>query len=824
MILAQNGLFLAATSVGKLYLYSKFLGMFIYKRVSVISLTFLFFTFFQAFGQRIQSISGLVVDKTNQPLMGNVVVWSAIDSSFITGTSFLDTTFTLSNINQSAVLLKFSSLMFSDTIMKIDYNGQPNINLGNIKVRLKNTELAEVKIVGKLPLIKHSDNGTIEVNVANTVLSASSSVVEILSKSPNVIENNGQLSVFGKGDAILFLNGKQITTERLSSLSVAQILKIEIISNPSAKYDAEGKAVINIITKNAGEEGIMGTASQQVTYANFAGTNAQSLLNMSYAKGKISAVGNYSLLMGKSREFLHTTRTRTAVEEYLISDLTTDWQRKMNNYSNYGLGLQYNIDKKSNLSIQYNGYLENLGGFVSSENSITTKKDNSFYASKIDKDEVRTNNSMTLNYNRTIDSLGSMFFIGTQYSHFNSDIDDFIRENRTVNSVEGVRNLKNNVDHNIAVSSTQFDFTKVLKNKNKLDLGAKFSYVSTASATDFFIAENGSDFNLDKNLSNNFKYDEKIPAAYLNYNAVINKVNVGIGVRGEWTNYELNTSLGSGQVLSDSYFNFFPNLQLSKNVSKVLKMRASYISRISRPRYQALNPFVIYQDPFTTIEGNPNLIPEKIHAFEIGINYQNYDIRVGYNYSIDPIDAAALRGTNANSYVLKAINLEKGHSYFASLAKTFNLKWWTSVNTVNVSYNNLITNKYDFVLVNPALQPYLYSNNTFNIKGLFKLQLLAWYLGRKKYGIYDDYSRYLVMAGIEKDFLNNQLKIRVLANDIFRRTNASGIYGVGKTDIYYNRTFNNAYFRFIASYNFGQLKKSNFKIKSTGQTENSRVN
>lgn len=795
------------------------------KKFAVISfIVLLCFSALQTYSQNIASISGKVVNNTHEPIMGNVLALSATDSSFIKGDTYLDTAFVLTNLNRPEVLLKFSSLLFSDTIIKVAYNGQTHIDLGNIVLKLNNNELATVTVVSKMPLIKHSANGTIDVNVANTVLSASSSVTEILSKSPNVIENNGQLSVIGKGEAILFLNGRQITNERLSSIPVSQILKIEIIANPSAKYDAEGKAVINIITKTRGEEGIMGTASQQISYTDFAGTNAQSFFDMSYVKDKLSVVGNYSLLFGKSREFLHTIRTRPAADEYLKSELTTDWRRKMNNYSNYGLGMQYNFDSKNNISMSYNGYWEGLGGYTKSQNTILTKADNSFYSSNIDKDELRTNNSLTLNYNRTLDSLGSMLFIGTQYSLFNAGLDDFITENRMINGIDGIRRLENDMDNDISVSSSQFDLTKILRGGKKLEMGAKFSYVSTGSATNFLIAENGSAFILDKNLSNNFKYNEKIPAAYLSYSGVINKINFGIGVRGEWTDYELNTSVGGGQVITDTYFNLFPNLQLNTTVSKTLKMRASYTSRITRPRYQALNPFVVYQDPFTTIEGNPNLIPEKVHAFELGANYQEYDFRVGYNYTIDPLNAAALKGTSPNSFVLKGINLDKGHSYFAALARTINFKWWNSVTTLNLNYTNLIDNKYDFAFVKPAPQLYLYSSNTFTIKDICKVQLLAWYLGRKKQGLYDEFTRHSVMLGIEKDFIKNKLKIRLLANDIFIRTYAWGTYGVGKTEIYYNRTFNNAYFRFIATWSFGQLKKSNFKIKSTGQSENSRAN
>lgn len=791
--------------------------------VTIFIAAFYFITL-QTNSQTISSISGRVANKNNESLAGNVLVLSVVESAFIKGASFADTAFLLTNINRSEVLLKFSSLSFSDTIIRVVYKGQSNVDLGTIVMRLNEKQLAAVTVVGKSPLIKYTDNGTIEVNVANTVLSASSSVTEILSKSPNVIENNGQLSVFGKGEAIIFRNGRQITNEQLASIPVSSIVKIEIISNPSSKYDAEGKAVINIITKTKIDEGIMGTGSQHLTYTDFAGANTQSFLDLSYAKNKISVIGNYSLLLGKSREFLHTTRTRPAVNEFLKSDLTTDWRRTLNGYSNYSVGLQYNVNTKSSISLAYNGYLENLGGTVGSKNSIVTNTDNSVYASNIDKDERRINNSVILNYNRTIDSLGSIFFIGTQYSHYNSGIDDFITEDRTVNGTDGTRYLKNNMNNNITVSSTQSDFTKVLRGNKKLELGAKFSYVTTQSATNFLIAENGGAFVLDNNLSNNFNYIEKVPAAYITYSGVINKVNFGIGVRSEWTNYELNTSVGGGQILTDNYFNLFPNLQLSKTVSKSLLVRASYVSRITRPRYQALNPFVIYQDPFTTIEGNPNLIPEKVHAFEIGANYKKYDLRVGYNYTIDPIDAAALRGTNPNSYVLKAINLEKGHSYFASVARTISLKWWTSVNTVNLSYTTFSDTKYDFVFVEPNAQIYIYSSNTFHIKSLFKIQLLAWYNGRKKYGVYDDFKRYLITLGVEKDFLKNKLKLRFVANDIFTGTNASGVYGVGKTDIFFNRTFNNSYYRFIATWNFGKLKKTNFKIKSTGQSENNRVN
>ncbi|PYF74963.1 outer membrane beta-barrel family protein [Pedobacter nutrimenti] len=785
----------------------------------------LFFCTAQTFAQNIQSISAKVLDVKQEALMGNAFALSVTDSSRIQAVSFTNGSFTLSGLHHSEILLKLSSLLFPDTLIKVKYNGQADINLGILTIRENKYQLAEVQIRSQQPQIKYTSNGNIEVNVANTILASSNSATELLSRAPNVIVTDGRFSVFGKGDAIIYLNGKQITYEQLAGVSSAQIAKVEIISNPSSKYDAEGKAVINIITKVNSSEGIIGSISQYLTSSKFGGKNEQSMMDLNYMKGKFSLAGNYNLQLGRTRERLYTTRTRPAETDYLRSELTTNWMRKMNNFSNYGFGAQYMFNSNSNLSLAYSGNLENLGGSQESQNAITTKKDNSFYTSNIAKDDLRYNNSLILNYNRTIDSLGSSFFAGSQYSRYNTDIHDFINENSKINASEAYRFLKNNVGSKLSISSTQADYAKVFPSRAKLEMGAKFSYVQTNSATEFFIAENGGDFKRNNVLSNDFKYTEKIPAAYLNYNGSFNeKLSYGLGLRSEWTSYELNTSVGTGQLLSDYYFNLFPNLFLGAALSPEFKLRASYVSKITRPRYQALNPFVIYQDPFTTIEGNPNLVPEKVHSFELGAIYKSFDFKVGYNYTIDPLSSAALRGSSPNSYVLKPINLDKDHTWYAALSASFNTSWWNSVNTVNLTYSRSIDNKFDFVQMEPKPQVYLYSSNTFNIRNWFKIQLMAWYLGDRYYGLYYNVHRSTVTAGLEKDFFNHSLKTSFTVNDIFHRTNAAGNYSVGQTDIYFNRTYSTNYFRLMVTYRFGRLKNSAFRNKQTGQAESSRAN
>ncbi|SHE58735.1 outer membrane beta-barrel family protein [Pedobacter caeni] len=793
--------------------------------LQLVSIVLLLFFGQDLKAQQISSISGKVVDQHQEILMGNVFVLSVVDSHVIKGMSFTNGSFELLAIDQKEVFLKLTSLLFADTMIKVKYDGKSHVNLGTIVIRENKVQLNEVLISSQVPSMRYNSSGNMELNVANTVLASSTSATELLSRAPNVILTDGVISVYGKGEAIVYLNGKQITAEQLAAIPVSQIDKIEIIANPSSKYDAEGKAVINIRMKVNGTEGFLGSASQAVSASGFAGRTANTLLDLNYMKGKLAMIGNYGLLTGNTREVLNTTRTRSLPEDYLKSELRTDWKRKLNNYSNYGLGLQYHINPKSDVSLGYTGILERQGGTQNSDNKIITNEQLNFYSSNINKKEERNNHSFTLNYNRALDSLGSALFVGSQFSDYQSTVDDLITEQQVVKEMDGSRFLKNGVLHNTSISSTQVDYTRVFNAKMKLEAGAKFSYVHTASETDFLISENGADFKPDLNLSSNFKYQEKIPAAYLNYTGAINdQTSFGMGLRGEWTNYQLNTSVGAGQVVEDHYFNIFPNLLLSKKISEQFKLIASYVSKITRPRYQALNPYVIYQDPFTTIEGNPNLIPEKTHAFELGLYYKKIDLKMGYNYIVDPLSAAALRGTTANSYVLKGINLAKNHTYFASLSASLNVKWWTSINTINFSYTKLIDNQFGFELLKPKPQIYLYTSNTFNVDELFRIQLLAWYLGDRSSGLYYDAPRSTITIGVEKDFFSNALKLKFTANDLFHKSNASGTYGVGQTDIYYHRTYNLNYFRFTAAYSFGQLKKSNYKNKTPGQTENSRAN
>jgi outer membrane receptor protein involved in Fe transport len=768
------------------------------------------------------SVKGRVENLAGEPLMGNAVVFSTADSGFVKGTSFLEGDFEVSGLTAVEAWVKLSSIEFSDTTIHVVFGGHELIDIGTIVVNNRVQLLAEVEVTATREMFQARPDGVMQVNVANTVLATSSSVSEILGRSPGIITTDEGLSVFGKGAATIYLNGKRIPPERVAAIPTNQVKSIEIISNPPASYNADGQAVINIITIDDLPEGYKVTAQQQASWSKMAGATSSTMISANYRKGKFDLFGNYDLRLGNDSELLYTTRVRADEKDYLSSKLRWDQHRKFKNYSNYTAGLSYDLGGKAYASIEYNGSYQNALHQTRSTNYITTASEDGLYSTDVTRDALIQNNALTFNLNLETDTLGSTFFIGGQVSKYTSALHDNIDEDSQVNASEDSKQLQSNQQSDILVASPQADFIKVFKRRSTLSIGAKLSYARTSSGLRFYEFDEGQ-YRPDTTRSNDFEYIETIPAAYLQFESSVHSISYALGVRSELTRYILNTTARGHHSSESSYLNIFPNIQVAYKISGDLNLRLAYTSRINRPSYQSLSPMLIYQDAFTSSEGNPNLMPEKIHSVEGGATYKNLDFKAGYSYKDDPLDGAALRGADNKSYVLKNLNFDRGHSWFSTVTASFSNKWITSVNTLSVTYGRLIVTQYDYEKLGETPQAYGYSSNKINVNNWFTIHVLGWHLGGRYISTRYVNSMSLLTLGVEREFLNKSLKCSFTANDIFHSNYPAGRYIVGETDIVYNRWFNTSYFRFAIIYNFGKLKKASYRSKGTGEVENNRA-
>ncbi len=772
------------------------------------------------------TVRGTVMSKDSYLYSGNVIALKPKDSSFIKGASFFEGAFELNDLKEEVILLKFSSLEFDDLFLQIQYNGNPIIDLKEIIVTNSGSNLEEVIVKAKKPVFKQRTDGTLEISIENTILSSSNSVNEILSKSPGVVLNEeGELSVFGKGSAIYYLNGKRITENQLALILPSNIKKIKIIRNPSSKYDAEGSAVFSITTKKGGNDGYQLNLQHNITHSSFGGTNTNNNLNLNYRKNKISINSYYSAQFGNEKTNLLTTRDRAEQNLNLSSELNTDWNYNYDYFSSYGLGLQYDLNEKSYISLDYSGLYEELGGNTISSNALIFNDVESFYRSDTNVDDLNKNNTASVNYYSSIDSLGSSIYGGFQYSKFNNLVNNDIVEEEIADGNTSSGFLKNNTDLNIDIVTGQIDFTKFLKNGKSIDLGVKYGYIANNFNFDFFTSENGTNFQLDENRSNEFDYKEAISAAYINYKGKLSDFNFSIGARTELTDYSFFISNAEPQEIAESYFNLFPNVSLSKTFSENKTLNFSYSSRIRRPPYQHLNPILIYQDPFTSIQGNPKLKPERVHSFELNSKINKTIYTVGYNYTLEPLGNTVITGEVPNSYILQRINYGKENEFYLSANRTFRItRWWSSINTLSIKYTNLSEGEQGFESVNPEPNIYLLTNNRFKFSDTFNSEVSFIYNGRNYEGLHKRNEMYNLSFSLEKSLWNEKLKLRLIANDVLHSYIASGNYSVGGTDVFYQRTWSSNYLRLSVIYDFSRLKNFNYNKKNIGRSEQNRAN
>lgn len=791
-----------------------------------ISLIALLLIFFQTpiWAQSENKIQGIVVSQQDDPMFGNAMILTT-DSTLIKGMGFFDGHFSFDDIKPQYILLKLSSLSFEDTVLHISFDEQSTIDLGEIKVRTSEQILEALDVVSSAPLIQERTDGSLVVKVKNTALSTSTTVNEILSRSPNIIFNSeGEIEIFGKGAAIIFLNGVKISTERLSTLSPTEIESIEIISNPGPRYDAEGNAVINIITKRNTEEGTKGMLKNYLSYTDFAGWENRSNLDYSFSKGKWILNGNYGLTVGNYRQILRTSRVRNEEDDFFSSDLVTEWPYDYENFSNYLLGIQYNFTPKSYLSLQYTGAYEQLGGEQLSRNTIID--DNlEKYESQLAMDELTRKNTYNLNYFSNLDTTGASLFIGVQLANYQTDFDNLINESVLIEEIQENAQQQNTGKNDIVIFSAQADYTKPLNEHFIAEFGSKFNAVNVDANTAFFDLNNSETPQKNEVLSNNFTYAEKIIASYLNFKGKINtSTNYSFGLRVELTDYQLNTSISTELPIEDQYLNLFPNASIQKKFTEESNLYLSYASRIRRVPYSVLNPFVIYQDAFTSIQGNTDIRPARFHALELGGNYKDWRLKLGYTFALDPMYGGAFQSEdNPKSYILQRYNMSEEHIYLASLSRNINLSWWQSTNTASISWNHLIDNGEAFG-IDEKRQPYfyLYSQNSFSLGDKLKIFLTAWYRSNKRDGIYFRKDQSSVNFGFESKLFNNSTTINLDFNDIFFKVRGAGDYTLGNTDIVFARQYNTNFIRLSLSYNFGKLRKSNFKNKDVGKSEKDR--
>jgi len=726
------------------------------------------------------NISGVILDETKKPAdYVTVVLFKASDSSVVK-TAFTDPngTFNFNVSGKGSYFYKASNMGYktlkSKTIVLTEDNQK--VDFGTAQLTTNTQNLKEVNVAVTKPLIERRMD-KIVMNVSNSSVMTGSTALEVLQKAPGVtVDQNDKISMMGKQGVLIQLDGKQTY---MSSADVANLLRnmqsseiesIELITNPSSKYDASGNSgIINIKTKKNKNGGTNGSINGSLGYGKNLRANAG--LNLNHRTQKLNLFGNYNYGKFERDNLIAIDRISNGTPDTYFIQVGESNRKQYNN--NLKAGLDYFIDKKNTIGVLVNGYF-NHGTEVSLNNTLIGPSFEQT-ASKLITNALQANKynnlSYNLNYKSVLDTAGSEISADVDYSKYKgNDGSNYENDYRFPNGdrMRPVSYTRNNTPSIIDIKAFKVDYNVSLNKTVKLEAGVKSSWVKTDNDLQ---AEElvGNAWQNDVKRSNQFVYDENVNAAYTNVNKQFKNTSVQIGLRVEQTNSKGNL-VTTNTIVKRNYWDFFPTLFVQHTLSKNNQLGFSYSRRIDRPSYDALNPFIYYLDEFTYSKGNPFLNPQYTHNFELSYTLlQKYMLSIGYSRVNDVIAEVILPDAPNKSLYQTNANIAKNISYNANLNVPVQItKWWQTNNNLNVFYlsfeapdlagNALKTGKTSFQFK---------SQQTFTIVSGFTAELNGSYESPLDYGTLSLKARYYVDAGLSKALFNKKASLKLALSDVF---------------------------------------------------------
>jgi hypothetical protein len=783
------------------------------------------------------NISGIILDENKKPAdYVTVVLFKASDSSVVK-TAFTDQGGLFSfAVNAKGDYYYKASMMGYKTIKSktVSLAGDnQKVDFGSAQLGTSSQTLKEVTVAVTKPLIERKMD-KIVMNVSNSSILTGSTALEVLQKAPGVsVDQNDKISMMGKQGVLIQLDGKQTY---MSSADVANLLRnmqsseiesIELITNPSSKYDASGNSgIINIKTKKNRSGGTNGSLNATAGYGkNFRGNTG---LNLNHRTNKVNIFGNYNYGRSERDSRITIDRISNGTPDTYFMQAGDSYRKQQNN--NFKAGMDVFIDKKNTIGLLVNGYFNN--GTETATNNTTIgpsfqKIDSSLVAKSLQTNRYN-NLSYNLNYKSILDTAGSEISADLDYSKYTgNDGSDYENDYLFANGsrIRPISFTRNATPSKIDIKAFKVDYNVSLTKTVKLEAGIKSSWVKTDNDLRAEELVNNIWQN-DLRRSNQFVYDENVNAAYTNFNKQFKNTSVQLGLRVEQTNSKGNL-ITSNTVVERSYWDFFPTLFVQQNLSKNNQLGFSYSRRIDRPSYDALNPFIYYLDQYTYSKGNPFLNPQYTHNFELSYTFmQKYMLTLGYSRVNDVITEVILPDAAQKALYQTNANIAKNISYNANLNIPVKIaKWWETNNNLNVFYlsfeapnlagSRLKTGKTSFQFK---------SQHTFTIVSGFTAEVNGSYESPLDYGTLSIQSRYSIDAGLSKSLLNKKASLKLALSDVFNTNdqNLTSTYPGLKYDLYQKNESQIG--RISFTYRFGKNEIKPARRRSTGtESEQNRM-
>jgi Outer membrane protein beta-barrel family/CarboxypepD_reg-like domain len=790
------------------------------------------FIFFQTSYAQV-NISGKVITDTKNPAeFATVALLNAKDSSMLKANiTDLKGDFVFENIKAGKYIFSATMVGFKKTFSPVFEVEFENMQVSDIVLNPESTQLNEVVVTANKPFLEQRSDKLI-VNVANSPSAAGATALEVLQKVPGLIIAQDRITIAGKASVMIMIDGKasQYTdmNEVLKDMPSANIDKIEVIKNPSAKYDAAGGAIINIIMKrnaNLGTNGSFGLTTRGAMENNtevgrskndrFGGFTPTFSIN--HRKGKINTFGSYSYA---KRNIFEQTRIGRVIgnenfDNTQFSPFSVDVQ-------NAKAGLDFYADKKNTFGVLISGFYRNGNENGNSVTKVTSKESgrllNSFITNSIQPTK-RSNLGYNLNWKHAFDTTGKELNLDLDLVNFR------LQNQNTITVIDGNVNRVNtqSVDNPVKFFTAKADYTHPISEKTKIEMGGKSSFATINNDLKFFRSAI-----FDAIRSNVFKYKENINALYASFNtSFIKNWEFQTGFRAEQTVATGFSKAENKNVLDRNYWQFFPSAFITRKIGKNIGLTSSYTRRIDRPSYQQQNPFEFQLDSLTFTRGNPLLKPQITNEVKMQVTYDGQPFfAFGKNKTENVIvENAPQQDALTKKTFTTAENLATYNNYFVELNFPLNIGKKIS----GFGGNQLVYNQYDADYLggkfNQARLNWIaYINTNLKLSKTLSAELNGFFMTKSQQEFLTLNPFGTLSLGLQKKVMSNKGKISFSANDVLYTEKNTGTIKYQDIDLQYYQKRSSRNFRLGFTYSFGNdLLKASRNRKTGSESESSRV-
>lgn len=786
-------------------------------------------------------VSGSIKDGGNQKVIdaATIALLRASDSAAVKLTySEKSGNYQFEAIKEGSYLVMATSVGHTKTYSPVfTVAGTANIQLAVLQLVPLDKNLKGVTVVAKKPFIEQRIDKTI-VNVDANVTNAGSTALEILEKSPGVsVDKDGNISLKGKSGVRVYIDGRLSylsgadLANLLKNMQASQLDQLEIMTNPSAKYDAAGNSgVINIKLKKSKTVGFNGSLSSSFTQGQVPRFNES--VNINYRRNKINLFGNGSFNVNRQNQeiiIMRNFRDRDTKELLSIFDQQARIRNRRQNLD-LRVGMDYSMNKKTTLGILLSGFYNPEK--VSNENNTFLRDKlgmvNAITTATSDMKNRWHNFSANFNMRHQFDSTGKELTADVDYSIYRSSSRQQLANHyfdASRNTLAPSDTLMGNIPSAINIFSAKTDYAQPIGRNGRLEAGVKVSFVKTDSDARYDSLLN----NIlvpDKGRSNHFVYEEQIQAAYVNFQKPLNKKwDMQLGLRVENTIAKGNQRT-TGETFDRNYIQLFPTAYLSYKLNAANTFAINYGRRIERPDYSDLNPFFFFLDRYTYQAGNPQLSPQFSHNVELTHSFKGFlNTTLNYSKTTDLIEDIFDQNEATRETFVKKANIASREQIGIAVNAGLNPAKWLSLNIyTNVSNNHFkgFINNANVSISNTMFMGNLNAQISFG-KG-WKGSVDGFYRGGGVDGVLAIRPIWAANAGVSKSVLNNKGTLRVSVRDIFWSQRFKGIAEYANIDTWFRQWRDSRQVTLGFTYRFGKGKATAPRRKIGGaDEEKSRV-